>query len=276
MNIFNFDNQTFTLTNYGTKDNIYFKAIEIAQFLGYADTDQAIRKYVWNSNKTTLDDIHHKLNPVNLTGSKKQHMKTIYITEAGLYQLIFRSKMSYAQQFQKWVLEDVLPSIRKIGRYKVNDNKSVKANLTFNLQNEYDLHTQVINFIKVKYPDILMTVANGELQNDTYEKRQKSFLTGYISGTYDLIIMNSHIRYSGFCIEFKSPTGLGVISDAQKIMELKYQQNNFKTLISNDYNQILYEIIMYMLESRVICIHCKRKFKTMSSLTNHITSFHRL
>ena len=34
MNIFNFDNQTFTLTNYGTKDNIYFKAIEIAQFLG--------------------------------------------------------------------------------------------------------------------------------------------------------------------------------------------------------------------------------------------------
>ena len=271
MSIFKFDNQTFTLINYGKGDHVYFKAVEIATFLQYKNTRKAIRDHVWGINKFTLDEIHRNVSFPHLNQPKQ----TIFLNEFGLYQLIFSSNMEYAQRFQQWVFT-VIQSIRKTGRYKLNDNNIVKANLTFNLQNEYDLHTQVINFIKVKYPDILMTVANGELQNDTHEKRQKSFLTGYISGTYDLIIMNAHIRYSGFCIEFKSPTGLGVISDAQKIMEQKYQQNNFKTLISNDYNQILYEIIMYMLESRVICIHCKRKFKTMNSLTNHITSFHRL
>ena len=48
MSIFSFDNQTFTLTNYGTTDNIYFKAIEVAQFLGYVDTDKAKSQNVWD------------------------------------------------------------------------------------------------------------------------------------------------------------------------------------------------------------------------------------
>ena len=52
MSIFTFDNQTFTLTNYGTTENIYFKAKEVASFLGYVDTDKAIRQHVWLSNKT--------------------------------------------------------------------------------------------------------------------------------------------------------------------------------------------------------------------------------
>ena len=129
-----------------------------------------------------------------------EQMNTIYINEAGLYQLIFGSKKTYAEQFQKWVLEDVLPSIRTTGKYKVNDNKIVKANLTFNIQNEFDLHTQVINLIKVQYSNILLTIAHGELQNDTLEKRHKSCLTGYTPGTFDIIIKNLHKNYCGFAI----------------------------------------------------------------------------
>ena len=276
MSIFTFDNQTFTLTNYGTTENIYFKAKEVANFLGYVDTDQAIRQHVWDINKTTLDENHRKIGGVILTGSKNQHMKTIYITEAGLYQLIFRSKMPFAETFQKWVLEDVLPSIRKTGKYKVNDNKVVKANLTFNIQTEYDLHTQVINFIKVQYPNILLTIANGELQNDTFEKRHKSYLTGYTPGTFDIIINNLHKNYSGFAIELKSPKGTGVISEPQKLMQEKYNLNGFKTLISNDYNQIIVEIIEYMRETRIKCQHCKTKFKSNQTLKSHLISFHKM
>ena len=50
MSIFTFDNQTFTLTNYGTTENIYFKAKEVARFLGYTNTTQAIRQHVWATN----------------------------------------------------------------------------------------------------------------------------------------------------------------------------------------------------------------------------------
>lgn len=276
MSIFTFDNQTFELINYGLKDNVYFKAIEIARFLGYVDTDKAIRKFVWDSNKYSFNDIHHKLNPAELAGSKKQHMKSIYISESGLYQLIFRSKMPFAETFQKWVIDDVLPKIRKTGKYKVNDNKIVKSNLTFNIQTEYDLHTQIINFIKVQYPNILLTICNAELSNDSYEKRKKCFLLGYQNGTADIIINNLHKNYNGFAIELKSPRGTGVISEAQKLMREKYNLNGFKTLISNSYNECLYQIIEYMRETRIKCIHCKNKFKNKHTLNNHLKFFHKI
>ena len=41
------------------------------------------------------------------------------MTEAGLYRLIARSKMPFAELFQDWVEEVVLPSIRKTGSYSV-------------------------------------------------------------------------------------------------------------------------------------------------------------
>ena len=44
----------------------------------------------------------------------------LYVTESNLYRLIFQSKKEEAQQFMDWITEDVLPSIRKSGRYDVN------------------------------------------------------------------------------------------------------------------------------------------------------------
>lgn len=40
-----------------------------------------------------------------------------FVTESGLYNLIFRSSRPEAKQFRKWVTSEVLPSIRKTGSY---------------------------------------------------------------------------------------------------------------------------------------------------------------
>ncbi|DBA82359.1 TPA: hypothetical protein ACH3X2_000616 [Trebouxia sp. C0005] len=42
-----------------------------------------------------------------------------YVNEPGLYRLIARSNIEKAEQFQDWVCEKVLPSIRKTGSYSV-------------------------------------------------------------------------------------------------------------------------------------------------------------
>ena len=42
-----------------------------------------------------------------------------FLTEAGLYKLIFKSRKEEAEQFQDWICEEVLPSIRKSGSYGV-------------------------------------------------------------------------------------------------------------------------------------------------------------
>jgi len=44
-------------------------------------------------------------------------MPAWYVLEPGFYQLVFRSKAEKALEFQRWVFEKVLPSIRKQGCY---------------------------------------------------------------------------------------------------------------------------------------------------------------
>lgn len=266
--IFKHNNNDFELINYGTIKEPYFKAKQIATFLGYIDTTQAIRKHVWDINKTTF------LGSVVLTPPNYQST-TIYINESGLYQLIFASKMDIAQQFQKWVFEIVLPSIRKTNAYQFN-NHSVKPNLTFSIMNEYDMHKQIINFCKVQYPNILIISQAGELQNDTHDKRIKSYNMGYESGSFDIIINNLHKKFSGFCLELKNPNGKGIISQKQLEMQKKYESNNYKTLITNDYNRCIVEIIEYMRDSRIKCHNCKRKFKNITTLNQHLKYFHKI
>ena len=44
--------------------------------------------------------------------------------------------------------------------------------------------------------------------------------------------------------------------------------NNHLTLVSDDYDTIIMEVVRYMNETRVHCPHCRRKFKTEASLEN--------
>ncbi|MGL9720662.1 BRO-N domain-containing protein [Symbiopectobacterium sp.] len=51
-----------------------------------------------------------------LTEGGKQ--KLVYVNEPNLYRVIFRSNKPEAKQFQDWVFNEVLPSIRKTGKYE--------------------------------------------------------------------------------------------------------------------------------------------------------------
>jgi DNA-directed RNA polymerase subunit RPC12/RpoP len=121
-----------------------------------------------------------------------------------------------------------------------------------------------------------MTVCNAEYSNDNAEKRIKCNQLGYVAGTFDLIINNLHKSFNGFAIEFKSPNGKGVISQKQSDMKAQYLANNFKVLISNNYDEIITEIIEYMRDTRVKCQHCSTKFKTIKTLKNHCRYFHKI
>ena len=92
-----------------------------------------------------------------------------------------------------------------------------------------DLYVKVVSFLKKRYPHSLFTVTLGENQ-DTVHKRIDSFKKGYLRGSPDLIINYLHKHYTGFCIEFKSPKGNGILSSDQSMILLQYQNNGFKTL----------------------------------------------
>lgn len=59
---------------------------------------------------------------------KKGQPQTLYLNEAGLYDLMMRSKMPKAKNFSRWVTHTVLPSLRKYGSYKIKKEYDTKMN----------------------------------------------------------------------------------------------------------------------------------------------------
>ena len=200
---------------------------------------------------------------------------TLYLNESGLYSLIFGSKLESAKAFKRWVTKDVLPSIRKTSRYNYCINHKYNNTLTFKIENETNLHVKVVSFLKKRYPHSLFNVTLGENQ-DTVHKRIDSFKKGYLRGSPDFIINNLHKRYSGFAIEMKSPKGNGVLSPDQSMILRQYQSNGFKTLVSNDCDQIIEQTIEYFRDVRILCSYCPRRFISSQSLRNHIKGFHKM
>jgi prophage antirepressor-like protein len=74
--------------------------------------------------KERLDEDEYLTYVVRRAG---QDREMLFVTESGLYQLIFVSRTPSARKFQKWVTNEVLPSIRKTGSYGTG---SIVKNIT--------------------------------------------------------------------------------------------------------------------------------------------------
>ena len=262
------------------EDEIWFKAVVVATILKYTNQRKAIRDHVDPEDKRKLSELMSNSKRNESFRLKTDHLKgndgnSLYLSESGLYSLVLRSKLESAKEFKRWVTSQVLPSIRKTGRYDYCMNHKYDNTLTFKIENETDLHVKVVSFLKKRYHHSLFTVTLGENQ-DTVHKRIDSFKKGYLRGSPDLIINNLHKHYTGFCIEFKNPNGKGILSYDQSKMLRQYQNNGFKTLISNDYDQIIEQIIEYFRDVRIKCSYCPRRFISPQSLSNHIKSIHKM
>ena len=150
-------------------------------------------------------------------------------------------------------------------------NHKYNDSLTFKIDNELDFHIRVVSFLKKRYLNSLFTATLGENQH-TSKKRIVSHKKGYLHGSPDLIFNNLHKYYTGFAIEFKNPKGIGVLSYDQSKMLRQYENNGFKTLVSNDYEQL----IEYFKDVRIKCSCCPRKFISSWSIKNHIKCFHKI
>ena len=201
------------------RDNIWFRGKDIAKASGYEKTRNAILKHVDDDDKSILEDFRR--GPQIRAPFKNEQGGSIFINESCLYSLIFGSKLESAKAFKRWVTKDVLPSIRKTGRYDYCIDHKYSNTSTLKIENEMDLHVKVVSFLKKRYPHSLFTVKLGENQ-DTVFKRIDSFKKGYLRGSPDLIINNLHKHYTGFCIEFKSPKGNGILSPDQSMILLQY------------------------------------------------------
>jgi prophage antirepressor-like protein len=83
----------------------YFVGTDVAKALGYS-----------NPRKAILDHCKGVTKRDTPTSSGVQSMS--YINEGDLYRLIMKSKLPSAEKFESWVMDEVLPAIRKTGSYQ--------------------------------------------------------------------------------------------------------------------------------------------------------------
>ena len=107
MSAITFSFENLAVRTLGTPDLPLFVAIDVATALGYKNPKVAPAQHV---------------DPEDLIKSEietKGGRQTVNcVNESGLYALIFGSKLESAKRFKRWVTSEVLPAIRKTGRYE--------------------------------------------------------------------------------------------------------------------------------------------------------------
>lgn len=104
-----FNNEQFgEIRTIEENNKVLFCGADVAKALGYSNARDAVLRHCRGVVKRDTP-----------TTSGTQEMS--FITEGDVYRLITHSKLPSAEQFESWVFDGVLPSIRKTGNYSVRD-----------------------------------------------------------------------------------------------------------------------------------------------------------
>lgn len=144
------------------KDNeIWFVGKDVAEALGYSDTNKAVAMHV--------DDEDKQLN--DKTSSSFGQRGATIINESGLYSLVLSSKLPTAKEFKRWVTSEVLPSIRKTGSYQSTQINTIS-------KEEFILREKEVD---VKRAELLLQIAN-RTNISEYKQIIDSYATEALTG----------------------------------------------------------------------------------------------
>lgn len=221
----------------------WFRGLDIAEFLGYANTRKAIRDHVDDEDKRKLEELlgGNESFPLDINAKN-----SVFINEPGLYSLVTKSKKPEAKAFKRWVYSEVLPQIRKTGAYSLPGHYS-SNNITWSdvrkkaIGREDALHYKVIKHIRDTYPDAITTPSLGE-HLVTEHQRKDSFLKGYEGGQPDIMVTRGlpNGNQDVVAIELKNPNGKGNLSTKQaEYHERLWLQCRIETIVSSNYDDVV-------------------------------------
>ena len=103
--VFDFNNHKLRTLNNG--NDVWFNLNDVCEVLEISNSRQV--KSRLKQDGVISNDIIDKLG---------RTQSSTFINEPNLYKVIFQSRKEEAEKFQDWVYEDVLPQIRKTGKYE--------------------------------------------------------------------------------------------------------------------------------------------------------------
>lgn len=184
--ILTFDNKQVVMI-IDNKNNPWFLGKHIGELLEYKNSTEIIRTRISSKYKKEYGELQ-KYSKYNYPLQRQ----TIFINESGLYELLNSSRMDLAKEFKNWLNEEVIPQIRKEGKYEAS--KSIKQQIA-ELNNKIVAQKQQImilenNNSKPQYPKgghIYVIQPPSKTKDKLYkigksndlEKRMKTYNTSY-------------------------------------------------------------------------------------------------
>jgi len=125
------------------QDEPWWIAKDVCAVLYLFDTSQVVDR---------LDEDEKLLRTLYVSG---QNRELWTINEAGLYSLILRSNKSEAKKFKRWITHDVLPAIRKSGKYEIEGFSEIdliirSAQALKQIESKQVEHDQRLTFLEAK------------------------------------------------------------------------------------------------------------------------------
>lgn len=118
-----FNSQEFgSIRSLMIEDDPWLVGKDVADALGYANASKAVIDRVEAEDKRT------EVIPYSQNG--KTVGRITLINESGLYSLILSSKLPAAKKFKRWVTSEVLPTLRKTGKYEIATPTAEQRQLT--------------------------------------------------------------------------------------------------------------------------------------------------
>ena len=106
-----FSNEEFGSVRVVLRDDVpWFFASDVAKALGYSNPSRSVQDHCKHA------ELFRTTNTVGLDINPRGEL---VVPESDVYRLIMRSNLPNAERFQDWVVEEVLPSIRKTGNYSM-------------------------------------------------------------------------------------------------------------------------------------------------------------
>lgn len=135
---FNVCGENYHINIKGTADNPLFQANQIGKLLEIKNIHESIKNY----DKDEKDEI-------SFADSIGRIQQTTFLTEFGLYKLLFKSTKPIAKTFQKWVF-NVIKELRENGKYETKNSIEIEKKLN-DQRIEVKKHETLINSFKMKH-----------------------------------------------------------------------------------------------------------------------------
>ena len=116
---FTYENTTAIRMMSDEQDEPLFCLADVCKVLELNGTENTVRQIKEEFGCPVLNTAH-------LTDALGRDQQAIFITEPQLYFVMMRSRSDKARPFRQWVVNEVLPSIRKTGKYEVKKEDPVE------------------------------------------------------------------------------------------------------------------------------------------------------